>query len=45
MPHCILGDIMDKSNIQIFNGQNWDKEIIQKCHIKDFSRNSKTGTE
>ena len=38
MPHCISGDVMDKSNIQIFNGQNWEEEIKRKCHIKELSK-------
>ena len=38
MPHCISGNVMDKSNILIFNGQNWDEEIKRKCQIKELSK-------
>ena len=37
MPHCIFGDVMDKSNVQIFNGSNWEEEIKIKNHIKKYS--------
>ena len=40
MPHCISGNVMEKSNIQIFNGQNWDEEIKQKSHIRELSKNT-----
>ena len=37
MPHCIFGDAMDKSNVQIFNGSHWEEEIKTKSHIKSYS--------
>ena len=37
MPHCVFGDVMDKSNVQIFNGSNWEEEIKIKNHIKMYS--------
>ena len=37
MPHCIFGDAMDKSDVQIFNGSHWEEEIKTKSHIKSYT--------
>ena len=43
MPHCISGDIMDKSQIEAFNGKNWEKEMkAKKNHMKKFSQQLNT---
>ena len=38
MPHCIFGDIMNKTKIKKFDGQNWETEIVKKSEIKEFSK-------
>lgn len=40
MPHCIFGDLMDKTNVQVFNGNDWEEEIKTKSHIKSYSKKS-----
>lgn len=38
MPHCIFGDVMDKTNIQHFDGQHWEQEIVEKSFVKNLSK-------
>ena len=38
MPHCIFEDTLDCSNVEKFDGANWEHEIKAKTHIKQLSK-------